>query len=317
MRMRGPVFLLLAAVWWSHPTFAQDNAQHSLNSPDDGILLMAHGGGKDWNDSVRSIAIELDRQMPTELALGMADRTALQEGINKLVARGVKQICVVPLFVSSHSSIIESARYLLGLRSDAPKGLADSAMAHGLQGMSGAVTSDTSTGKAPTLSPPVKSPVPLRMTPALDRHPIVAEILSDRAAAIARNPSRDVLILVAHGPNEDEENVQWLADMSALASRIAAHTTYARIDCVTLRDDADAPVKDKATAELRAHVQAADEAGYHVLIVPLFLSYGGIDNSLRQRLDGLEHTMSPQALLPDPRIAQWVLENVQATNARR
>lgn len=276
---------------------------------------MAHGGNKDWNEKIQGVAAEVDKEMPTEVAFGMADRSALQEAIDKLTTRGVKQIVAVPLFVSTHSSVIESTKYLLGLRSDPPKELADLPMDHDVHDMNGYTMADA--GPKKPLPQPVKCSVPLHMTPALDRHPIVAEILSDRAAAIGKNPARDVLILVAHGPNDDQENAQWLADMAALAKLIAAHTSYARIEYVTLRDDADAPVRDQARAELREHAQAANDAGYHVLIVPLLLSYGGIENGLRQRLDGIEHTLSPQALLPDARIAQWVLESANEGRARQ
>jgi sirohydrochlorin ferrochelatase len=90
-----------------------------------GILLLAHGGSKEWNANVQAVAAEAGKSQPTEVALGMADRTTMQAGIDKLTARGVTQIVAVPLFVSSHSSVIESTRFLLGLRADAPAELAD------------------------------------------------------------------------------------------------------------------------------------------------------------------------------------------------
>jgi sirohydrochlorin ferrochelatase len=314
-RALAQVLLSLFAVTWScSVALAQSQSQlSSARSSATGILLMAHGGSKDWNDKVKSVAAEVDKETPTEVALGMADPSTLQEGIDKLTARGVTKIVAVPLFVSSHSSVIESTKYLLGLRPDAPEELADFNMDHAMQNTNGHQTADADAKK--TLPQPVKCSLPLRMSPALDRHPIVAEILSDRAAAISRDPARDVLILVAHGPNDDRENAEWLADMAALAKLIAAHTSYARIHYVTLRDDADAPVRDRATAELRKYAQSADAAGYRVLIVPLLLSYGGIENGLRQRLDGIEHTLSPQALLPEPRIAQWVLESARQSSS--
>lgn len=285
-------------------------------SPSVGILLMAHGGGKDWNEKVSGVAADVNMRVPTEVAFGMADRSTLQTGIDKLTARGVKQIVAVPLFISSHSSVIESTKYLLGLRADAPKELADFAMDDMSRMNGGAGHTMPNSSAKPTMPEPVKMAVPLRMSPALDHHPITAQILSDRAAAIAKDPSHDVLILVAHGPNDDGENAQWLADMAALAKLIAARTSYARIECATLRDDADGPVRDQATADLRARAQAANDAGYHALIVPLLLSYGGIENGLRQRLDGVEHTLASQGLLPDARIAQWVLQTARETQAQ-
>lgn len=316
-RRLAQVLLALSAVtWFCHLAFAQSQSRTSIGSSSDtGVLLMAHGGSKDWNDQVRSVAAEIDKEMPTEIALGMADRSALQDAIDKLTARGVRQIVAVPLFVSSHSSVIEVTKYLLNLRSDPPKEIADFTMDHAAHDMNGHGAADASP-KNP-LPRPVKCAVPLRMAPALDRHPILAEILSDRAAAIAKNPAQDVLILVAHGPNDDQENVQWLEDMAALAKLIAAHTSYVRIEYLTLRDDADASVRDQSTAQLRKAAQAANQAGYHVLIVPLLLSYGGIENGLRQRLDGIEHTLSPRALLPDARIAHWVLESANESRARQ
>jgi hypothetical protein len=75
--------------------------------------------------------------------------------------------------------------------------------------------------------------------------------------------------------------------------------------------------RDKATADLHKYAQTADEGGYHVFIVSLLLSDGGIENGLRQRLNGTERTMSPQAFLPDPRTAQWVLESVRGIQRYR
>jgi sirohydrochlorin ferrochelatase len=312
---------------------AQTSGQPQAASPRAGILLMAHGGSTSWNDQVRAVAAETDKTMPTEVAFGMADRSTLQAGIDKLAARGVTAIVAVPLFVSSHSSVIESTKYLLGLRADAPAELADfammgdmdhgaddhgAAMDHGMPGAAGhdamPATADEP-AKDAGLPKPVVSSVPVRMAAALDRHPIVADILADRAAAMGKDPAHEALILVAHGPNSDEENAQWLADMHALADRIASRAHYARIDCVTLRDDAPSEVRDKATTELRQDAEAANDAGYHVLVTPLLLSYGGIENGLRQRLDGIQHALSPQALLPDARIATWVVDSARATEA--
>jgi hypothetical protein len=54
-------------------------------------------------------------------------------------------------------------------------------------------------------------------------------------------------------------------------------------------------------------VQRELNAGRRVLIVPLLISFGGIERGLRERLDGLPYTMAEAALMPDDRLAQWVL----------
>ena len=52
-------------------------------------------------------------------------------------------------------------------------------------------------------------------------------------------------------------------------------------------------------------------AGRRVLVVPHLLSFGGIEQGIRKRLEGLSYTMTAQALMPDDRIVEWVLASVR------
>jgi sirohydrochlorin cobaltochelatase len=278
---------------------------------DPGILLLAHGGSAEWNARVTDLAARLDRTKPTEVAFGMATRANIQAAINRLAARGVTEIVAVPLFVSSWSSVITSTEYLLGQRAEAPAALAVYAkMNHAPP--STATSRSVSTGHGNHDVPadgttPVTSSVPVRMTPALNDHPIVAEILASRARSLSQDPEQEAVVIVAHGPNDEDENRRWLADMRSLAERIGQTEKFASIDYLTLRDDAPRPVRDQATAELRALVTKRTAAGQRVLVVPLLISFGGIERGLRERLDGLTYTMASTGLMPDDRLATWVL----------
>jgi sirohydrochlorin ferrochelatase len=282
-----------------------------------GILLLAHGGSAEWNAHVTALAAQVDRTKPTEVAFGMATRANIQAAVDRLTRRGVSEIVAVPLFVSSWSSVITSTEYLLGRRADAPRELAIFAkMKHstpaGTSG-SGAASAghdshaahEGATAADPTS--PVTSPVPIRMTRALNDHPIVAAILTARARSISRQPSEEAVVIVAHGPTGDEENRRWLTDMASLAERMTDAAKFASIDYLTVRDDAPKPVRDQATAELRATVTKRLEEGRRVLIIPLLVSFGGIERGLRQRLEGLSYTMADAGLVPDERLANWVL----------
>ncbi len=112
--------------------------------------------------------------------------------------------------------------------------------------------------------------------------------------------------LVAHGPVRDEENVRWIADLESLAARIRQTASYAAIVSLTVKDDAPAPVRDKATAELRAAVEREAAFGRRVLIVPVLMSFGGIEAGIRKRLTGLDCVMADQGLMPDDRMVRWV-----------
>ena len=155
---------------------------------------------------------------------------------------------------------------------------------------------------------PVVSPVRIRMTPALNDHPIVAEILATRAGAIGKAPASEALVIVAHGPNEEADNRRWVDDMRSLARQLNAKAGYASIDYLTVRDDAPKPVWEEAKAHLRGIVEKRTAEGKRVLVVPLLIAFGGIEQGLRDRLEGLTYTMATSGLMPDDRLADWVLQ---------
>ena len=271
---------------------------------------MAHGGSRGWNDHVRDLATRVSACAPAEVAFGMATRSTLQAAAAQLESKGVRQIVAVPLFVSSHSSIIEATQYLLGVRAEAPPQLSLFArMDHGAaHGPTHAPESGTT---------PVQAIVPITMTAALDSHPIVAAILAARAREVSRDPGSEVLIIVAHGPEDEASNDKWLAEMRTLSQRVGAEIPFARVEYQTVRDDAEAAVRSNASAELRSRVEAAVAEKKSAVIVPLLLSYGGIEAGIRKRLDGLSYTMSTSALLPDPRLVDWVVESAGLAGCHR
>ena len=305
-----------------HQTAQAPASRPAKVAPYRGVLLLAHGGDPSWDAKVRAVAHDAGSRYPVEVAFGMASKRTIQDAIDRLEARGVDEIVAVPLFVSSHSSVVTSTEYLLGLRAEAPPFLAVFAtMDHGAGGHAAHGASPAADGHgqagAHAFDPmsPVRARVPIRMTRALDDDPIVADILVDRAGAISRDPSTEVVVLVAHGPVPDEDNVRWLEHMGRLAALVRERTRFVRIDYLTVRDDADEPVRAAATAGLRSVVGRGLAEGHRVLVVPLLLSYGGIEAGIRARLEGLEVTISPQALLPDPRVTRWVVDCVDRSGA--
>jgi hemoglobin/transferrin/lactoferrin receptor protein len=299
--------VLLAGLGWP--------ARLEAQPPSTGILLLAHGGARNWNQGVADAAAQVDRDQPVEVAFGMATRRNIQGAIDRLIGRGVTEIVAVPLFVSPHSSVVRSTEFLLGLRKDAPADLAMFAkMDHGSgdahaahAGHAGHAAAAPENGTLP-----VVSRVPIRMSGALGRHPLVAAMLADRARSISQDAARETVVLVAHGPVPSDDNARWLDDLASLGNGVKASTAFKAVEWQTVRDDAPAPIRDQAAAELRDRVTRLGAAGDRVLIVPVVISFGGIEQGIRKRLDGLSYTMAGQGLLPDPRIAQWIREAAAA-----
>ena len=267
-----------------------------------GILLLAHGGREDWNREVLELASKVDAERPVEVAFGMANKRAIQDAVDRLAEREVTGIVAVPLFISSHSSVIRATEYLLGKRDDAPPQMEAFARMSARH-----AESDGGTDPGFEWTTPIETALPVELTGALDAHATVAEILIARALEVSETPADEVVVVVAHGPTSEEDNDLWLGNMSLLVERMRAAASFSRIDHLTVRDDAPDDVQAKATQELRSVVERGAEEGKSVLIVPLLLSYGGIEKGIRERMEGLDYRMASQGLLPDDRLAGWVL----------
>lgn len=271
-----------------------------------GVLILAHGHEKTWNSQVE----ELPRQLPfpAEVALGMAHKNSIADALTRLQRRGVQRVVVVPLFISTYSPIVRASAYLLGLTAERPPELEMlNNMPHGLQ--------DPRRGHYDRVLDltPIRPEVPVQMTSALDDHPLVAEILADRAMSISRNPSRETIILVGHGPVSEADNRHWLENMERLAGRIKRRCGFLDARALTLMQDGPADLREKAAVELRRTIQSAARRG-DVLLVPLLLSRGGIESRLSAILAGLKFRMPKRFLLPDSRIALWITEQADRAN---
>ncbi|MGH9159695.1 MAG: TonB-dependent receptor domain-containing protein [Vicinamibacteraceae bacterium] len=252
-----------------------------------GVVLIAHGADKTWNARVHAVIEQVRRTVPAEPAflMGIPDQTP-QQAYDKLVASGVKQVVVVPLFVSSFSAHAEQVKFIGGLRDDYPH-----AEHMKLTQISGPAAIAGVAG-------------------AMDDHPVVADILADRARALSRDPANEALVIVAHGPNADDDAARWHETIERLGKQIRAKVPFATIDVRLLRDDAPKAVKDKALAELRESVTTLS-ARQGVIVIPLLVAPGRVADQIPGVLEGLEFAWEGRTLLPDDRMADWVVAQAQ------
>lgn len=281
-----------------------------LASETAGILLLAHGthaGGTNhnhgghtnhlptppkanpWHDNIDDIARALNAaKIPTEVAFGMAETPALQDAVDRLQKRGVTRIAAIPLFISSHSPIIGNFRYILGLQ-DKPAGRT-----------------------ALKNIPRVKSTAKFVMCDALDADPLVSEILFDRAKAISKDPAKTNVVVIAHGPNDEEDNRMWLKDMEKHAAFLK-QKGFRTVEVLTHRNDAPKEVKAAAKAAFRARVEVAGRDG-ETVVVPLLMSAGGIEKEVEGDLEGLKFTFG-KPLAPHANLQRWVEARFQDLTA--
>ena len=249
-----------------------------------GVLVIAHGGSTRWNRAVRQTLKGSELALPAEAAFGMGMQVEevqrFQQAVEKLEARGVGRIAVIPLLVSSHSEVYRQYEYLFGLRDRA---------------------------EWPQAGPPLQVHVPVVMGQALDDDPVVAEIVLERARALGRHPSQETVVLVAHGPNDEADNAQWLASLRRVAQHLTQTGGFAQALSLTIRDDASHAVREDAKQALRQAVQDAGRQ-HQVLVVPVLMAQGGIEHKIPKLLKGLSYRYSGRTLLPHPKLAEWIAQ---------
>ncbi len=252
------------------------------------VIIMAHGGSPQWNKTVKKAVKEAQIPYPHKIFLGMGDTSSeqhqLQDMISDLEGEGAHTIYVVPLLVSSYSEVSRQWKYLLGI--DVQPGFMNNPLF------------------------PVQKHSTIRFADPLNDSAVVIEILLDRAHEISTTPSKEALILVAHGPNDNTDNARWNEILQNISNRLKERGGYRSVEGITLRDDAPAATRQQAVERLRSRVQAADAAGSRVLVVGLLLAPGGIEHKIGLELRGLNYTFNTNALLPDSRISEWIRSQV-------
>lgn len=283
------VFALLAGC-----ASAPENAAEAKN--DLGVLVMAHGGGEVWNGEVKDALSPLAENYPLEIAFGMADAASLQEGVRALETQGADRIAVVRLFISGESWR-ERTEQILGLAPGAPAKPAHDM--HGKEEGHGGHRMEfwwIETGALFALS-----------AEGLADAPEMESVLVERAQALSRDPSKESVLILAHGPGDDAENQRWLTKIDARAEAMRMALPFRSVRVETLREDW--PEKRKAArARIRAFVEEAGREGGRAIVIPYRVQGFG---PYAEVLDGLDYEADGKGLVPSPQVERWARRQVE------
>lgn len=301
-----------------------------------GVLVMAHGGDTSWNSEVEAAVQPLRAEYPTEIAYGMATPSTIEAAVEKLEARGVQRIAVVRMFVSG-DSFLAPTEYIVGLRKELPSGSghADAPHAHemaehdlsshhdhnqtpALATPAHLVISDTSAGSADHGHHHMESPRRIRTTAqfVLSRRgvaesPLIDQILVDRVRTLSRDPTRESILILGHGPGDDSENERWLATMKERAARISEVGRFRAVKCETLREDWPEKRAD-AEKRIRRFVEEGNRDGGDVIVVPFRVAGFG---PYKEVLEGLNYVADGRGFCPHPNMTRWLQETLRETLA--
>jgi sirohydrochlorin ferrochelatase len=295
------------ATWLTHAA----NRSGQLAREDFGIIVLSHGSDFIWNESIRNAVEPLTRDYKIEFAFSMADQAMIERAVRKLEQRGVKAAIIVRLFALA-DSFRRPIQHMTGAdieeavavgRGQGDHGGAHSQGSHG--GHGGGHGHDASTMPGPR----IRSTLPIETVGGLGSSPLFATALLDRARGLSLNPSRDTVILVAHGSGDDRLNQQWEADLQVIAEhmRKAGGSDFLAIRTATWREDW-ANVRDPQIKKIRSMVEDATRQGGRALVIPARTVGEGPE---RKFLSGLEYDLG-SGFAPHPNFLRWMEEQIKS-----
>ena len=258
---------------------------------------MAHGAKDDWNKAVLEAAKPLEAHYPVRVAFGMATAETIQEAVRELEAQGVRQIGVVSLFVSGESWL-DRTRQILGIaegappRDEAPQSNGNHGH-HDFEATFWRIDTDASFGLT---------------IEGLSEADEMSRILVDRARALSTDPNQESVLILAHGPGDDEENRRWIANLETLAQPLEQELPFRAVEVHTLREDWEDKRKS-AEERIRAFVESANLDGGRCLVIPFRVHGFG---PYAEVLDGLDYVSDGIGLLPHEAITDWMTRQAEA-----
>ncbi len=298
-------------------------------APKRGVLIMAHGGDPTWNRDVEAVIEPVRAKYPTEIAFGMAQTSTIRDAVRKLEKQGVREIAVVRMFVSG-DSFVPSTEYILGLRDTPPLDPLASrgneqvkpentpalAVAHdaalGSSHVSRAsghddhrLTDHAHTGHCMETPEPIQSVSRFMLSQeGVAASPLIDEILLDRVMALSTDPTRESVLILAHGPADDAENERWLVNMNSRAAQLRAAASFRAVHCATLREDWP-DKRREAESRIRDFVRQANGDGGRCIVIPFRIAgFGEYDKVLAD----LTYVADGRGFCPHPRMTQWIEE---------
>lgn len=269
-----------------------------------GVLVMAHGGLPEWDNGVLTMLEPLDQRYILETALGMADAASLQQAVARLEHRGATDIAVVRLFISGESWY-ERTQQILGLKAGAPPRPIHTDETHALHDEHGVAQENEHAGHSMEFWRIETNARFTLSTEGLAEAPEMVEVLRDRVRTLSTDPAHEDILVLAHGPADDDENERWLRAINERAD-ILRQEGFHSVHIATLREDWPEK-REQAQSAVREFVANSAADGRTPIVIPYRVHGFGPYSRV---LEGLDYVSDERGLVPHPAVVQWIERQV-------
>ena len=257
-----------------------------------GLIVVAHGADSVWNARVRQTVSQMKwTHGPVRVAFLMGAEAATaswDSAATQLQRAGVGGLVVVPFMVSSYGSHVRQIQFYAGKLTAMPAELADM-VGHNMHTM-------------------VKLTVPTIVTTALDDAPELGEALIGRWNELSASDRKSPLMLIAHGPNNEEDVAHWETNILKTAKSLREAVAPRPVRVALLRDDAPAAVRAASIAAMRDSIVSLGHVAHDsVTVLPVLISRGSVNTvKIPADIAGLPVRYEPVGLAPHAALAKWI-----------
>ena len=128
------------------------------------------------------------------------------------------------------------------------------------------------------------------------------EVLISRVRGLSSTPASEVVVIIAHGPADDEENARWIAEISDRTKLVKREMNVSDVQVFTLREDWEEK-REGAEELIRGYLKEATAQSLTPIVVPFRVhGFGPYANVLA----GLDYNADHKGLIPHSNVAIWI-----------
>lgn len=246
-----------------------------------GVLVLSHGVGENSDRMMVAALDPISSEKPTAVGFGMAmmKSSQLQSAVDDLTKRGVKKIVLVQNGTTTpYNTLSRQWKYIFDLGEEATY----------------------------LEVPKVESDATFHMTDTFGDSQLITDILYDHVKEVSKNPANEFVMIIGHGPEDNEDNVPDLEILSAHVERIKAKNEFADVKIWNLQDDAIPVIRKSNVKKIRRWIKKANEAGQDVIVVAIAAASHGVQTHIREDLRGLDYTFAEKGMSEHPKYIEWM-----------
>lgn len=313
------------------------NERLPLEDGEIGVIYMPHGSDYNWNRAMSTAIDGLRDKYMFEDAFSMSEIDVVEPAVRRLEERGAKGIVVLRVF-SLESSFRKGTEQMLGLTGEEASGYGQQAAAghgggHGSGNAHGGGHGSGSphggghgAGQAAAAhgghggghgghgghghggSSRIASDTVFVTLGGIEAHPLLAEAMADRAKELSLDPSKETVILLSHGTDDEHSNDYWMNNLKTIADYIQSDSSvkYRDVKYYTWREDWP-DKREKSVKVIRGMVEEASVDGGTAIVIPVRTTGEGHE---RKYLEGLEYKLG-SGFAPHPNYIKWVEEKIE------